>query len=129
MSTRIKIIRTDGVLIMILIIFLVLMVLFIKKSCAYTPEQNGVVKRKHRHIVEVALSLMTRSALSIHLWSYAFAATIFLINRLPSSSLRNKSPFELLFHKLLDYLHLKTFGCACYHLLKPYNTHKIQPKT
>ena len=30
-------------------------------SYAHTPQQNGVVKRKHRHLVECALTLLSHS--------------------------------------------------------------------
>ena len=29
-----------------------------QKSCPYTPEQNDIVERKHRHIVEITMSLL-----------------------------------------------------------------------
>ena len=32
-------------------------------SCPHTPQQNGVVERKHRHIVECALTLLSHSQL------------------------------------------------------------------
>lgn len=51
------------------------------------------------------------------------------INRLSSLNLQHMSSFELLFSRISDYKHLKVFGCACYSLLKPYKTHKLQPKT
>lgn len=51
-----------------------------KKSCAYTLEQNGVPERKHRHIVQVALSLTSHAAIPICLWSMPLFAATFLIN-------------------------------------------------
>ena len=32
-------------------------------SCPHTPQQNGVVERKHRHIVECALTMLSHSQL------------------------------------------------------------------
>ena len=34
-----------------------------------------------------------------------------------------------MFHSVLDYLFLKTFGCACWPNLWPYNSHKLQPRS
>lgn len=62
-----------------------------QKSCAHTPEQNDVAEREHRHIVEVVISLMTRASILVKFLSFAFSATVLLINRLPSSSLNKTS--------------------------------------
>jgi hypothetical protein len=34
-------------------------------TCPYTSEQNDISKRKHRHIIEIDLSLLAQSHLSI----------------------------------------------------------------
>ena len=49
-----------------------------------------------------------------------------MINLLPSPSLGHLSPFQRLFNKAPDYSFLKVFGCKCFPLLRPYNTHKLQ---
>lgn len=39
---------------------------------------------------------------------------VYLLNRLPTPVLGNKTPFELLMHKLPDYELIKTFGCLAF---------------
>jgi hypothetical protein len=98
-------------------------------SCPHTPQQNGLVERKHRHIVECALTLLSHASLPITHWTYAVTAALHLINRLPTPRLSHKSPWEKLFHKPPDISHFRTFGCICFPHLRPYNTHKLQPRT
>ena len=84
------------------------------------------MERKHRHVVETSLTLLSHSSLPHHFWVDAFETACYLINRLPTPVLNNKSPFELLFQRTPDYSFLKIFGCACWPLLRPYNRNKIQ---
>jgi len=58
-------------------------------------------------------------------WDEACLTSCYLINRLPTPLLQNKSPFEKLFHRTPDYKFLKVFGCACFPNLRPYNSHKF----
>ncbi|GJT09400.1 ribonuclease H-like domain-containing protein [Tanacetum coccineum] len=59
-------------------------------TCAYTPQQNEVAKKKHRHLLNVARSL------------------------LPSSILNGKSPFKIVYGFKPKLSHLRSFGCLCY---------------
>jgi transposase InsO family protein len=94
-------------------------------TCSYTSEQNGVSERKHRHITETELSLLAQSGLSSSYWVDAFLIATYLINRMPTAVLDNVSHFFKLFQKHHDYSLLKTFGCVCYPLLRPYMSHKL----
>lgn len=53
---------------------------------------------------------------------------VFLINRLPTPVLENKTLFELLTTKAPDYQALRTFGCLCYVPTSTQNRNKFQPK-
>jgi hypothetical protein len=93
-------------------------------SCPHTHQQNGIIERKHHHIVETGLALLAHSSLPQCYWVDAFQIASFLINRLPTTVLKNKSPLEVLFHKSPDYSLLKVFGCLCWPCLRPYTSHK-----
>jgi histone deacetylase 1/2 len=53
-------------------------------SCPHTHQQNGFAERKHRHIVEIGLSLLAHASMPLKFWDDAFLTAVFLINRLPS---------------------------------------------
>ncbi|PKU67006.1 Retrovirus-related Pol polyprotein from transposon TNT 1-94 [Dendrobium catenatum] len=98
-------------------------------SCLYTPEQNGVSERKHRHIIETTRTLLHTAAVPYCYWPEAVLTSIYLINRMPSQITNQKSPFELLHQTAPRYDHLRTFGCECFYLLPPHTHHKLQPKS
>lgn len=85
-----------------------------QRTCAYIPQQNGVVERKHRHLIQVARALLFQAGLSHKFWAEAVLTATHLINKLPSSVLNWKSPFEVLHNKTPDFNSLKVYGCLCY---------------
>ena len=83
-------------------------------SCVATPQQNGRVERKHRHILNVSRSIMFQANLPIKFWGESVLTAAHLINQTPSSLLHGKSPYECLYGKSPSYDRIKTFGCLCY---------------
>ena len=95
-------------------------------SCPYTSQQNAVAERKHRHIVDTGLALLAHSHLPLTYGVEAFNTSTYLINRLPTPILKQNNPYTKLFNVAPDYTFLRVFGCACYPLLRPYNSHKLE---
>ena len=75
--------------------------------------------------MEVGLSLLAQSHLPTKFWAEAFMIAIYLINRTPTHVLDNLSPYFKLFVEAPNYSFLRSFGCACYPLLRPYTKHKL----
>ncbi|CAL0329743.1 unnamed protein product [Lupinus luteus] len=83
-------------------------------SCVETPEQNGIVERKHQHILGVARSLVFQSNLPHCLWNFAVGHAVYLINKQPTRFLFNKSPYSVLYGRMPNINDLKVFGCLGY---------------
>jgi len=49
-------------------------------SCPGAYVENGVAKRKHRHLLETACALMIASSIPPHFWAEAVSITTYLIN-------------------------------------------------
>lgn len=98
-------------------------------SCPHTPQQNGTPERKHIHLVVLGLSMIFHSHVPLKYWVEAFNTANFIINMLLSTTLKDKSPHETLFHAKLDYSMLQVLGSACYPCLRSMSSYKLEPRS
>ena len=56
-------------------------------SCVDIPSQNGVAKKKNRHLLETARALLFQMQVFKHFWADAVSTACFFINRMSSSVL------------------------------------------
>lgn len=95
----------------------------------HTPEHNGLSERKHRHIVETGLTLLSTATMPKTYWPYAFSTAVYLINRLPKPVLSQTSPYQKLFLSSPNYSKLRVFRCACFPWLRPYALNKLADRS
>ncbi|KAI5351333.1 hypothetical protein L3X38_004224 [Prunus dulcis] len=96
-------------------------------SMAYTPQQNGVVERKNRTVVEMAKAMLHEKELPYYLWAEAVHTAVYILNRCPTKALRNKTPFEAYSTRKPGVAHLKVFGSVCF-VHKPEESRHWMPR-
>ena len=65
-------------------------------TCSNTPQQNGVVERKNRHLLEVVRASLIAAKLPISYWVEAITSAAYLISWVPSSSINFQTPLQAL---------------------------------
>nr|GEU53019.1 hypothetical protein [Tanacetum cinerariifolium] len=83
-------------------------------SSVQTPQQNGVVERINRTLVEAARTMLIFSHASLFLWAEAIATACFTQNRSIIYRRFNKTPYELINDRKPDISFLHVFGALCY---------------
>ncbi|GJS69472.1 retrovirus-related pol polyprotein from transposon TNT 1-94 [Tanacetum coccineum] len=87
---------------------------FHQKSVPRTPQQNGVVERRNRTLVEAARTMMIFSKAPMFLWAEAVATACYTQNRSLIHTRHNKTPYELVHEKKPDLTFFRVFGALCY---------------
>jgi transposase InsO family protein len=90
-------------------------------SSPYTPQQNGVVERKNR-------TMLDEYKTSDRFWAEAVNTACYAINRLYLHRILKKTSYELLTDKKPNVSYFRVFGSKCFILVKRCRKSKFAPK-
>nr|GEV36730.1 retrovirus-related Pol polyprotein from transposon TNT 1-94 [Tanacetum cinerariifolium] len=76
-----------------------------------TPQQNEVVERKNRTLIEAARTMLADYKLPTMFWTEAVRTACYVLNRVSVTSPHNKTPYALLTRNIPSISHFKPFGC------------------
>ncbi|GJZ11612.1 putative ribonuclease H-like domain-containing protein [Tanacetum coccineum] len=80
-------------------------------SVARTPQQNGVIKRRNRILIEVARTMLADSKLPTTFWVEAVNTTCYVQNRVLVVKTHNKTPYELFHGRTPTLSFMRPFRC------------------
>nr|GEW57267.1 hypothetical protein [Tanacetum cinerariifolium] len=83
-------------------------------SIARTPDQNGVVERRFRTLVEVARTMLSASQLPLFFWAEAIKTACYTQNRSIIIPAHDKTPYHIINDRKRSIKHLHIFGCIYY---------------
>ncbi|XP_062001067.1 uncharacterized protein LOC133718229 [Rosa rugosa] len=83
-------------------------------SAPITPQQNGVVERKNRVLLDMGRVMLHSAGLTPNLWAEAISTACYTANRAFLRPDTTKTPYELWKGKKPNVSHLRVFGSPCY---------------
>jgi transposase InsO family protein len=83
-------------------------------SAPYTPQQNGVVERKNRTLIDMARTMLGEYKTPERFWTEAVNIACHAINRLYLHRLLKKTSYKLLTGNKPNVSYFRVFGSKCY---------------
>lgn len=99
-----------------------------RRTIPYTPEQNGSAEREMRTIFEAARSMLYAKELNVKLWAEAVNTAVFILNRTGTSTVKNKTPYELWYNQDAAINKFHIFGSEVYVHIPKQRRHKLDAK-
>ncbi|GJQ94384.1 retrovirus-related pol polyprotein from transposon TNT 1-94 [Tanacetum coccineum] len=101
--------------------------IFHQKTVPRSPQQNGVVERRNRTLVEAAQTMLIFSKAPMFLWAEVVATACYTQNRSLIYTHYDKTPYELVHNKKPDLIFFRVFGALCYPTNDSEDLGKLQP--
>jgi transposase InsO family protein len=97
-------------------------------SAPYTPQQNGIVERKNRMLIDMVRTMLREYKTPKRFWLEAINTACHAINQLYLHHLLKKTSYEPLTDNKPNVSYFRVFGSKCYILVKKGMHSKFSPK-
>nr|GFA91661.1 Gag-Pol polyprotein [Tanacetum cinerariifolium] len=97
-------------------------------SIARTPEQNGIVERRNRTLVEAARTMLSATKVPLFFWAEAIATACFTQNRYLVIPRHEKTPYHTINDRKPSVKFFYIFGSICYIVRDGENLDKMKEK-
>nr|GEW35931.1 hypothetical protein [Tanacetum cinerariifolium] len=97
-------------------------------SVARTPEQNGVVERRNRTLVEAARTIQSTAKVPLFFWAEAIATACFIQNRSLVIPRHEKTPYHIINDRKPSVKFFHIFCSLCYIIREGENRDKMKEK-
>jgi hypothetical protein len=97
-------------------------------SSPYTPQQNGVVEKKNRTLLDMARTMLDEYKTPDQFWAEAINTACYSINWLYPHQILKKTSYKLLTGKNPNVSYFRVFGSKCFILFKRGRKSKFAPK-
>jgi hypothetical protein len=97
-------------------------------SSPYIPQQNGVVERKNRTLLDMARTMLDEYKTPDQFWAEAINTASYSMNRLYLHRILKKTSYELLTGKKPYVSYFRVFESKCFILIKRGRNSKFAPK-
>nr|GEX99976.1 integrase, catalytic region, zinc finger, CCHC-type, peptidase aspartic, catalytic [Tanacetum cinerariifolium] len=101
--------------------------IFHQKTAPRTPQQNDVIERQNRTLVEAARTMLIFSKALIFLWTETMATACYTQNWSLIYTRHNNTSYELVHNKKPDLTFFRVFGALCYPTNDSEDLGKLQP--
>ncbi|GKE64584.1 retrovirus-related pol polyprotein from transposon TNT 1-94, partial [Tanacetum coccineum] len=101
--------------------------IFHQKTVLRTPQQNGIVERWNRTLVEAARIMLIFSKAPMYLWAEVVATTCYTQNQSLIHTRHCKTPYKLVHDKKPNLTFFGVFGALCYPTNNSEDLGKLQP--
>ena len=98
-------------------------------TVAHTPQQNGVVERMNRTLLERTRAMLRTVGLAKFFWAEAIKTACYVINQSPSTTIGLKTPIEMRNDMPADYSSLHMFGFPVYVMYNSQERTKLDSKS